>query len=77
MFENLKNFIKDDDYLISLMERKIHCYNYISIKKITNNEIIIKFSNATLYLKGKDFILKKLDKNELLIEGIIINIELR
>lgn len=77
MFENLKSYVKDNDYLISLMDKKVHCYNYISINKITNNEVIIKFSKVKLLLEGKDFVLKKLDKNELLITGFISNIELR
>ncbi len=77
MFDGLKKYINGEDYLISLMDSKVHCYNYLSINKINNNEVIIKFPKIRLYLKGKDFILKKLDKSELLITGIITKIELR
>ena len=77
MFDGLKKYINGEDYLVRLMNSKVDCYNYLSINKINNNEVIIKFPKIRLYLKGKDFILKKLDKSELLITGIITKIELR
>lgn len=77
MFENLKEYIKDDEYLISLMDNKLHCYNYLAIQRITDIEVIIKFKKNKVLVKGKNFILKKLEKNELLISGTILNIELR
>ena len=77
MFETIKKYMKSDDYLISLMHKKVHCYNYYSIKKISDNEIIIVFKEKDLYITGHNFTLKALDKRELLISGDVINIELR
>lgn len=77
MFANLKSYIKDENYLISFMNNCVHCYNYVKVENINEKEIKIQFKNKKLTLKGNDFILRKLDKKELLVSGEVVEIELR
>ena len=78
--EKMKKIVSDliniKDYKIYLMNNLVHVINYKSIIDINENEALIKINDRILKIYGKDFTLTRLDKNELLIKGIIKRIEL-
>lgn len=67
----MKNFLMDFDYYIDIYEEKIHVFNYIDIKKLTDTEIILAMPSFTLILQGISFVVKRLEKREILIEGTL------
>lgn len=67
----MKNFLMDFDYYIDIYEEKIHVFNYIDIEKLTDTEIILAMPSFTLTLKGVSFVVKRLEKREILIEGTL------
>ena len=67
----MKNFLMDFDYYIDIYEEKIHVFNYIDIEKLTSTEIILAMPSFTLTLKGVSFVVKRLEKREILIEGAL------
>lgn len=67
----MKNFLMDFNYYIDMYEEKIHVFNYIDIEKLTSTEIILAMPSFTLTLKGVSFVVKRLEKREILIEGIL------
>lgn len=67
----MKNFLMDFNYYIDIYEEKIHVFNYIDIEKLTSTEIILAMPSFTLTLKGVSFVVKRLEKREILIEGIL------
>lgn len=76
MLKKITNYILDQEFKINYSLNKLNIVNYLSIVLIESNEIIFKYSNGTLKVKGKDLVLVKLLENEVLITGIIKVIEL-
>lgn len=77
MNNNFRNLIKSDEYIINILNNKINIINYIDILFISKTKINILLKDKTLLINGKNLILKKIEDKELLIEGIISNIEFR
>lgn len=71
LYKTMKNFLMDFDYYIDIYEEKIHVFNYIDIEKLTSTEIILTMPSFTLTLKGVSFVVKRLEKREILIEGTL------
>lgn len=67
----MKNFLMDFNYYIDIYEEKIHVFNYIDIEKLTDTEIILTMPSFTLTIKGISFVVKRLEKREILIEGTL------
>lgn len=72
-----KTLIKNDEYIINILNNKINIINYKEILSINNLKIKILLKDKKVFINGKDLTLKKIENNELLIVGIISNIELR
>lgn len=76
LYKTMKNFLMDFDYYIDIYEEKIHVFNYIDILKLTDTEIVLAMPSFTLTLKGTEFAVKRLEKREILIEGILEDMRL-
>lgn len=70
----MKNFLLDFDYYIDIYEDKIHVFNYTDIVKLTDTEITLTMPSFTLFLEGEHFVVKRLEKREILIHGILDNV---
>ena len=77
MLNTLTNYFKNENYSILLSNNKLYINNYNKIINIKTNEIIIDVNNKRIYIFGKDFILKKMDKIELYITGEITKVEIK
>ena len=77
MFDDLSKYLKKEEFRISILNGKIHILNYKKIIDITDFELIINIGSYTIKIEGKNLILVKLDKKELLIKGIVkkVNID--
>lgn len=73
---NLKNFLYDQNYFISIYEDHIHLYGYEKIKKFEIDEIIIDFKNFELNIKGTNLKFLKMNLNESLVSGEITKLEM-
>lgn len=71
LYKTMKNFLLDYDYYIDLYEKNIHVFNYIDIVKLTDTEIILTLPSFSLVLKGENFVVKRLEKREILVEGVL------
>ena len=74
MLKNVRNYIKDNNYKITLKNNIIDIENYSSIGNITEKEIIIFINDIKVIIKGTKLIITKLLNNEVLIKGIYNNI---
>lgn len=72
----MKNFLMDFNYYIDIYEEKIHVFNYIDIEKLTDTEIILTMPSFTLTIKGISFVVKRLEKREILIEGTLEDVRI-
>ena len=75
MFEIFKNYLKKEDYYIILYSNYIYVYRYIDIIKFTDKYISLKLNNMILNIYGIDLLIKKMEKEELLIKGNITKLE--
>ncbi len=69
--DNIKNFLYDQEYFVSLYKNYIHIYNFEKIQKFNNEEMIFQFVDFVLIVKGEKLLIKKMLKNEVLIKGTI------
>ena len=77
MIKRIRNFLLEDEFKIIILKNKINICNYESIEYVDNDQIIIKNINELLLIKGKDLVITKLLHDEILITGMIKNIEMR
>lgn len=71
LLSNIKKFLYDQRYFISVFDDSIYLYGYEKILKFAKNEIIVQFSGFKISLKGDALSVKKMLKNEILVSGLI------
>lgn len=70
----MRNFLLDFHYYIDIYENKIHIFNYTDILKLTDSEVIFAMPDFTLSLHGEHFVVKRLEKREILMEGVLSDV---
>lgn len=70
------NYIKDDDFKLLMINKKININNYTNILSMTDTRISLISKIGRIVIKGEDLIVKKLLNKEVLIEGNISSIEI-
>ena len=76
IFNKLDRYITDKTYKIIIKHNTINIINYIEIKDFSNTKIVINNTNGITTIIGKNLVVSKMQDNEVLITGIIKNIEL-
>lgn len=80
-FNGLYSYILDNDFKIVILVNKINIVNFYELGHFDNNKVIIRYkidnNIHTLIIKGKNLVVSKLKIKEVLIEGVIDNIEFR
>lgn len=76
MLNTFTNYFKNENYSLLITNNKLYINNYNKIINIKSNEIIIDVKDKRLFIFGKGFILKKMDKIELYITGSITRVEI-
>ena len=81
MSRGLRTYILEDEFKVTILIDKVNIVNYQEMGHFDNNKIIIRYlknnNSHNLIIKGKNLIVSKLKKCEVLIEGVIDNIEFR
>lgn len=75
--DNIKNYLLEKEFKILVSNNKIDISNYQSIEHISANKVIIKNDDKIVVIEGNNLLLTKLLVDEIIISGIIKNIELR
>ena len=71
----IKNFLYSKDYFINLFENNIHIYNFEELVNISDVLIELRFARFNVKVYGKNFVVKKMCKNEILVQGIVKKLE--
>ena len=77
MFSKLRNYIKQEETKIYYIKNKINVINYKKILVFEDNKILIEIIDDILEIKGENLIIKRFEKEELLVEGSIYSITVR
>ena len=75
MFERINNYIQDNSFHFTVYNDKIHIVNYKRIISLEDNYISLQTENKRINIIGNHFILKKLLKEEMVVNGMISQIE--
>lgn len=74
IFNDIKNYIGENNFRIIIYNDKIDIINYKEIKELADNKIVINNDNNKIMIMGKNLKLYRLLNKELLVIGIIDNI---
>lgn len=72
---NIREFLYNKKYFISFFETYIHAFNFNSLLALNDSLMELDFSQFRLNIKGRNFVVKKMLKNEILVDGIIEKVE--
>lgn len=75
MIDRIYDYVNDNEFRFTVYENKFNAINFKRILSLEDNYISIMSENKKITVKGENFILKKLVKDELLISGNISKIE--
>lgn len=76
MLEKITNYIRNDEFSISIWNNKINLLNFKKIIILTEEKIIVSFKDEIVTIKGENLSIKKLLEKEILVTGKINTIEL-
>ena len=80
-FNGLRSYILDTEFKVTILNGRINIVNFSELGHFDNNKVIVRFfkNNNThnLVIKGRNLVVSKLKSNEVLIEGVIDNLEFR
>lgn len=77
MFKELRNYILENIFKVTILKEQIDILNYVEIDHFDDSKIIVRFSEGTLVIKGEDLIISKLLDDEILINGKIKTVEFK
>ena len=72
-----RNYLLDDEFGMSVFKDKVDIINYTSIGHFDSNKVIIKYMGGEVCITGDKLVVSKLMHDEVLILGMIRNVELR
>lgn len=72
---NIREFLYNKKYFISFFETYIYAFNFNSLLTLNDSLMELDFSQFRLIIKGRNFVVKKMLKNEILVDGIIEKVE--
>lgn len=76
IMKNLQNFLYDQDYYIDIFNNCLHVYYYLDLINLSDKLIELRLKDFILKIEGKDLIVSKMDKHEILIKGVIESMRL-
>lgn len=77
VIDQFRNYILDEEFKITVLNGKVNISSYQKIDHFDSNKIIIRYEHGSVSINGKNLVVSKLLKDELLITGNIKNIELK
>lgn len=80
-FNGLRSYILDTEFKVTILDGRINIVNFSEMGHFDNNKVIVRYikniHNHNLIIKGRNLVVSKLKSNEVLIEGVIGNLEFR
>ena len=76
IINKIVNYIKDDNFKIIYVNNSVDIINYDKILELKGETVTIEKENKLIIIKGNNLKLNKLMDKEVLITGIILEIDL-
>ena len=75
MFNRIKEYINDDEFRLTVLENRIYIINYLKIISLDDDRISFLTKKGRVIIKGSKLSLNKMLDDEILIGGVVSNIE--
>ncbi len=75
MFNRIKEYINDDEFRLTVLENRIYIINYLKIISLDDDRISFLTKKGRVIIKGSKLSLNKMLDDEVLIGGVVSNIE--
>lgn len=75
MLSKVKDYILDQEFRITLFENRLLAVNFIKILALEESRVSFLTNYGRVIVKGREFTLNRLLENEVLIGGIIEQVE--
>lgn len=75
MFNRIKEYINDDEFRLTVLENRIYIINYLKIISLDDDRISFLTKKGRVIIKGSKLSLNKMLDDEVLISGVVSNIE--
>lgn len=75
MFKDLREYIMENEFKITILKDKINIINYDRIINLTDNEVSLKIENTKIKIYGNNLMLNKLLDREVLLTGKVSKVE--
>lgn len=76
LYQELRNYIDNQKFKLTYSNDYLNIINYVKIIVLENNLIEVLVPNKLIKIKGKDLKLLRLLNQEILVKGLILNVEL-
>ena len=73
---NIINYLKDKDYIISIFDNYLYIYNYKKLLYFSETRFEVRLNNIKVIIDGKNLTIKKMNEEELMICGNIKSLKL-
>lgn len=77
VLNKLRSYISEDEYKITILNGRINILNYKEIGHFDANKIVVKYNEGSTIITGNSLVVSRLMNDEILITGVVKNIELR
>ena len=71
LFNNIRNFLYDNDNFIAILDNKLYLYNVIEISDINDKNIVVLFNKRKVSIIGNNLKLIRSENRELELIGSI------
>lgn len=75
LIDNFRSYLLEDTFSVNVYKNKVDIINYTSIGQIEGDKITVRYDGGTLSIKGQKLVVSRLLNDEILVTGIIKNIE--
>lgn len=77
ILNRVRNYLLPDNLEIHIYQGRVHVSGFTTIGEISSEKIIIRHCDGNFIIKGEKLVLSKLCGDEVLIRGVVTQIEFR
>ncbi len=75
MINRIRQYIKDEEFRLTIFSDRLYVVNYVEMLSLSSDRISFLTDKFRIVIKGKDLTVNKLLDKEVLILGVILNVE--
>ncbi len=75
MINRIRQYIKDEEFRLTIFSDRLYVVNYVEMLSLSSDRISFLTDKFRIVIKGKNLTVNKLLDKEVLILGVILNVE--